>query len=317
MSDMNRSVPEGELQRGARVCALVGDRLCIRCGFNLTGQMVLREGHYQMLIVRCPECATVAALQEYPALGRWANRWAALLAGLWLLVVIALLLATAGATLGFTILAAEGFGEKYAAHISKRHNEWVRSLSAEETTAFNGANSQWLSSQADGPGSWVASAWWARQDPEALLREIGGPIGGLDPRGLWNWPWLALAAAVAGAVWSLVMLPQRRRKVMAAMLIPMGLAGVFGYFALSTTAYSSWMGGAQPVSQIANNRLWPIVVPGLLLSALPMMWLGVWAGRPMVRGMVRAFLPPRMLGSLAFLWIAEGKEPPRPPRRVI
>ena len=62
------------------VSILVGDRLCTKCGYNLTGQPVLREPHYEMLIVRCPECGAVAALQEYPVLGRWAGRWAALLA---------------------------------------------------------------------------------------------------------------------------------------------------------------------------------------------------------------------------------------------
>ena len=59
-----------------RVSALDGDRLCTNCHYNLIGQPVLREPYYQMFIVRCPECATVAALQEFPPLGRWSHRWA-------------------------------------------------------------------------------------------------------------------------------------------------------------------------------------------------------------------------------------------------
>ncbi len=54
------AAPAGDGTRDERVSTLVGDRLCIRCGFNLCGQPVLRERHYRMLIARCPECSTVA-----------------------------------------------------------------------------------------------------------------------------------------------------------------------------------------------------------------------------------------------------------------
>ena len=39
-----------------RIAILIGDRFCTRCAYNLVGQSVLREPHYNMLIVRCPEC---------------------------------------------------------------------------------------------------------------------------------------------------------------------------------------------------------------------------------------------------------------------
>ncbi len=37
----------------------------------------------------------------------------------------------------------------------------------------------------------------------------------------------------------------------------------------------------------------------------------VWAGRPLARLTVRIFLPPRIRSVLAFLWLADGMEPPR------
>ena len=79
-----------------RLSVLVGDRLCTRCGYNLAGQPVLREPHYKLLIVRCPECADVASLQEYPLLGRWVGRWAAIIAAVWILVVIGMFIGSAG-----------------------------------------------------------------------------------------------------------------------------------------------------------------------------------------------------------------------------
>jgi hypothetical protein len=50
-------------QGDVRISTLIGDRLCIKCGYNLVGQPIMRETHYDMLILRCPECATVASVQ--------------------------------------------------------------------------------------------------------------------------------------------------------------------------------------------------------------------------------------------------------------
>lgn len=44
-----------------------------------------------------------------------------------------------------------------------------------------------------------------------------------------------------------------------------------------------------------------------LIAAL----LAVWAGRPLARLTVRILLPPRIRSTLAFLWLADGLEPPR------
>ncbi len=68
---------------------VIGDRVCINCGFNLFNQRVFREEHYQMMVVRCPECGTVASLQEYPILGKWAARWGRLAAAIWALLMMA------------------------------------------------------------------------------------------------------------------------------------------------------------------------------------------------------------------------------------
>ena len=74
------------------ISTIAGDRLCVGCGFNLTGQPVVREETYELLIARCPECGTVAPLQEYPMLGKWARRLAALMAGAFTLTLVSVLL---------------------------------------------------------------------------------------------------------------------------------------------------------------------------------------------------------------------------------
>lgn len=107
MNTTKHEVDESTTSNGEqRVSTLVGDRLCIRCCYNLVGQPILREQHYNMLIVRCPECGTVASLQEHPLLGRWAMRWAAVLAGLWILVLLGMWFITTATLYGMTREAA-------------------------------------------------------------------------------------------------------------------------------------------------------------------------------------------------------------------
>jgi hypothetical protein len=102
-----------------RISTVVGDRLCIKCGFNLSGQPVVRESVYGMAIVRCPECSTIASLQEYPLLGRWARRIAAALAALWLLLLIGGTFATAGIMFGMSQQCLESGGTRLAAHVAR------------------------------------------------------------------------------------------------------------------------------------------------------------------------------------------------------
>ena len=47
-------VASGASAEGERISMVTGMRLCIRCGFNLTGQLVLREPKYGLLIARKP-----------------------------------------------------------------------------------------------------------------------------------------------------------------------------------------------------------------------------------------------------------------------
>ncbi|HED53526.1 MAG TPA: hypothetical protein ENJ00_04925, partial [Phycisphaerales bacterium] len=55
-------------QERAGDSVVLGDRLCVACAYNLRGQPVYRESEYGLYLVRCPECGTPAAIQEYPML---------------------------------------------------------------------------------------------------------------------------------------------------------------------------------------------------------------------------------------------------------
>ncbi len=118
-----------------RVSILVGDRLCVSCGFNLAGQSVVREPHYRMLIARCPECGTVASLQEFPILGKWAMRWGGVLAAAWFVVMLLFTLGSAGAIFGMSYGVARMDAKPLADFMSKEHGAWAKSTRDEQNTA--------------------------------------------------------------------------------------------------------------------------------------------------------------------------------------
>lgn len=302
---------EDDAGRGAedRVSVLVGDRLCTRCGYNLTGQPVVREPHYRLLIVRCPECATVASLQEYPLLGRWVGRWTALLAALWLLLTLALFVASGGIVHLMAQTTGHEASRLHARHLAALQKEHFLTQKANGVTLPQ--NVDWIIQSSPFEYVQIEPSWGRKQDFAALLAEQGGWIGAADFRALLMWIPLALVAFIIGCVWSVVMLARPRRSLPLVALAIVALATVFAALA---TFVQRQMGAAWswvPAIQIAQRAIGtPFTFMSLAFALIPLT-LGTQAGRPLVRGMVRAFLPPRLRGGLAILWTAEGKTPAR------
>ncbi len=296
-----------------RLSTLVGDRVCIKCSFNLAGQPVVRESVYGMAIVRCPECSTIASLQEYPILGRWAGRMAAAIAAVWLLVLILGLFATAGVMFGMTQSGIQTGSEKLSNAISKKHKEWADTASAQETA---GIKQMFGTAQVvtTGPYVWIDSTWWSKQDKGAILAELGGPMRAINWQFANIYTLQAFLAALLGAVWSVFLLNLKRYRLFIFALLPFGLAFGFAFLANTTSSRVGmrWGSGAYAIEE-ASAMLWPYLVGTGLGVGFVAFCIGSWIGRPLVRRLALLLLPPRMRASLAYLWIAEGKTPPRPP----
>ncbi len=295
-----------------RVSTLVGDRLCIKCGYNLTGQPVKREGHYDMLIVRCPECATVASLQEYPLLGRWAGRWAMLLAALWFGFVLLLALASAGILYFEAESVAQTASGPHAIWLAERQRQWAKEQEAQGTLP---PNAQWILSDRASPYRGLDPTWSAQQDFDALLAEAGGWRSAADFWALRQWTGLSIWAVPIGCFWAVVLAHVRRRRLILFGLLLIGLAGVFtviGHFNApgQYPMYLAW--GWVTTLTIAQRQIGPPFYIMSLAFAIVPLSLGLVFGRPIVRGLIRALLPPRLRSSLALLWTADGWEPPLP-----
>jgi hypothetical protein len=266
---------------------VIGDRLCLGCGFDLIGQPIAREPRYGLLATRCPSCGRVAPMEEHPAHGAWVERWAMLGAALWLLVLIAMAVGGLAFTVTITIAGSVEAADGYERRIRSALREWRDMMP-----------------DGDDYADTFRQFWTARG------QELGPQLSDIE------WPELtilivpAIAAALAGAFWSLALLQWRVRRLLLA-----------GAILVATLAVLLWISraivAAIPVEdpgQVAWVRLWaPLALcGGVFVSA----WflIAIALARPVARGIVRALVPPALRGALSFLWTAEGLDAPRPPQ---
>jgi hypothetical protein len=291
-----------------RVSTLVGARLCTRCGFDLCGQPVVREPHYKMLMVRCPECAMVASLQEYPHRTRWFGRWTGFLSALWLLSLLAGALISAIILNVFCDATARVMVDHYAADITRAYGEYTKTL----PTVAGGGYVPWQQ-QAGSPSAdwWVDSVWFAGVADQTLASH-GGALRSTHWPGVVNAIYDLPLASVIGALWAVALLHVKRRRVL--MMIPaLGLVCLL-LDMLEWGRMGVWFGSNRPAYELAIAQ---IGVPARCAAMAVLMagvGVGLWIGRPLARLAVRTFLPPRLWGSLSLLWTEEGLTPPSPVR---
>lgn len=224
-----------------RIAVVSGDRACGSCGFNLHGQNVVREEHYDMLMVRCPECGQVASLHEYPVLGPWAKRVGFVLAAVWLLVMLAAVAATTGALMGGSMIASEALLSGVTRDITVAHakhseerlkeidaeiaklqsqqDDSVRALSRKGTVpdtdqvtyAQRSANLatltsqrqtwEWILQQGNSPNSWVEEDWWKAHQDKSEFTK--GFLRSIDWRtSFWTLVGTGLMPLTAGVFWA-------------------------------------------------------------------------------------------------------------------
>ncbi len=275
-----------------RISTLLADRPCSACTFNLVGQSIIRERHYGMLVVRCPECGAIASLQEYPLLGRWAGRWAAVAAGLWLLVAVAVSLGIAGVICGFLVGTMETTTQPLQTLIAKQYEAYQVAQGAPQNQV-----SGWWN---------IEPAWWSGLDKQALIRDAGGWRNAIQWWGLLIWvPGFVILFSLA-SVWAVGAAHRRGIRLLLTYLPMLALGGVF--FVLASLPGGRWLTASDLAIELSRSRVLPIAA---VLLVLPVV-LGAFAGRSLARALVVLWLPPRLRVPLSFLWICDGKTPPKP-----
>ncbi|MHC4079689.1 MAG: hypothetical protein ACYS15_03185 [Planctomycetota bacterium] len=287
---------------------VTGDRFCTKCGYNLIGQQIVREEYYSMLIVRCPECATVASVQEYPLLGGWAIRWGALLAALWFITLVAWWPGSSGIVFGMSLVVTEESTRDYYRHLQQLHAD----SEAQTTGQAPSSTTQVITTPSGtirigGPGADFGK-WWEQQDHAAILADAGG-----WRRSIHGEAFLILIPAAfmvfgVGWLWSVFLIQLKRR-----WLVVCGAAVMVVALFFVVPVLVEWHMHAGVWARFAANDQLGLPVMAISMGVLTVpLALGLWLGRPLTRLGVRALLPPRLRSSLALLWTAEGLAPPAP-----
>ena len=322
------------------------DRACIGCGFNLYAQPVTKEEHYGLAICRCPECGTVASLQQYPVMSHWVNRFRLLLAAVWIFLLLGIYVgntaAITGMTQGSCYIAAESLG-----HIlGSEHQAWEDAKTAallaeqaqqsesaseqrEPTTPTNtGTNTPGTTTITTANGvtttivngtvvtttgtTGTSSGWWTQITPEWKEAHMDDTItlhGGLWKNVDREFLIMLLPTGIVATVFGIfwsVALLGATRKKV--LLLPL-ISCVIGFgivFAINA-ADNTYENG----SGIAAGLYTPIVAPMMLVYQFLVMALAIWIGRKLARLIVTMALPARGRVPLSILWTRDGLELPR------
>jgi hypothetical protein len=275
---------------GDSICA---DRACARCGFNLIGQQVLREGHYNMIVVRCPECGTMAALEEYPILSKWAGRWARLFAALWILLLLGYAAGTTGSIYGLGFGSVAVASDQMSVILSQEYGEWI-------DDGQGGSQAQQYTMR------WTTmDQGWIENEFPRVLRSSGGIFSQIDWDVVWVWLGMGLVLYFWGVFWSVVLLGARRRSAWVVILALSALAVYFDYIAIQSGNFTNSI-------ELAQRTMFSTVMAITLVVMAACSGAGVFTGRKLARLVVCLALPPRMRVPLGILWTRDGLELPKP-----
>lgn len=298
-----------------RVGVVTGDRLCAACGFNLGGQTIVREAHYDMLMVRCPECGAPAALQEYPFLGKWASRWGALLAAAWLVAMVGGLAVTALFIAGMANETAEEGIRPLARRIASLQMDWYAEQS--RLAAQGSAGYAYYPAYAQSPLNEympLDPRWWGSQDPASILAGAAASGGVYDMSCMRTWVLFGIVLFVVGVVWSVALMHVGRRRiwVVAVVLALAGGAAIYLWRSpLAVIAPMIWsMGWTSATGAAFDMAGAPLRWATVGASVVPLM-LGLLIGRPVTRLAARLLLAPRLRGALGILWACDNLPMPR------
>ena len=239
--------------REERIGSLGGVRLCVRCGYNLVHQPILREARYGLFIVRCPECATVADLACAAPLGRWGGRLGMALAVAWIALVAAVIFFIGFGCAGMGIAATEIAADPVRGPIDA---EW-EVYEAEQIAATPAG-------QTLRGGSNLFAGWWAGLDRRAFLARHGGFWSVASPSALWITPLAAIYAWLTTSFVIFIMAPfaRRWRALVYGLTVAcaIGTSGFITWEVLAATPWWHW--------QAATQLVIPVTMPVALAAAL-------------------------------------------------
>jgi hypothetical protein len=278
--------PLPPLKAAEKHARLETDTFCVECGYNLHSQAVVRDERLGIFVCRCPECgrfhpAGVGVTATKP----WAHRLATALLVFWVLIILFALMWIVIGLGAIQVAAVEDFS--YRKMIAPDGREVIYSSSARPTYSmvYKGTTQP--------AKTWRMVFTLDPPDDQRFRRR----------QQFYETIALAVGAAALGLVSGMLLVCffwhwRRRRYLWPMIVLPLGCAAF-----VCAVFY-------------VNDEYQPIVGWAIRTSIGWAMWelswigVGILVGRPIVRRMLRMFIPPKPRQHFAFLWAADGKTMP-------
>jgi len=294
MSDPADEQPATQSFEQARQVGTVElDRYCAACGYNLRQQAIRRDAATKLLMCKCPECGAFEPANTLTTATRGWFRGLIVLA--WLAWLVLWLNLIGWSVFGVTALAVvSGDVRRNWADI-----EDVDQSTLVENDALRDYRRQ--NRQNNAAGNAAAAHSYYNQNVWELR-----PMRGDDAAIIAIF--LALAAAIGGVMTTItaVAIPHWPRWGYVLFACAWPLVGVLIFHALVWRELYGWRIVTVDLMQWHLQCAIAIEATALLAGLL-----AVWLGRPVTRGIVRLIVPPNRRGAFAYLWLADGKTPPK------
>lgn len=265
---------------------------CPACEYQLAGCPIVREPHYGLLILRCPECGHVST----PVPSHLADRMLAKArrtACFWWLLFVAVILAPAAALAGLSQSTGFAVSRPYAIAIATTYR-----VRAEGTWSYQDPSVFCLI-----PGDFAATV------DGAFFDRAGGWVGGLDWPALTDLLFAPLICLPAAVLWALL-LPHLRRGsllLLGGAAMALGGVGLTVYYLVPTGP-----GSSEYAYRLAELRCGYLIGAFSYAICAGVFVASLWAARPLTRALSN-LAPAAVRVSLRLLWVRDGLEVPRDP----
>jgi len=277
------------------------DRACINCGFNLYGQVVTKEPHYGLAIATCPECNTVAALQSYPTMSHWVNRFRALIGGVWIVLLVAGFVVNILLLVEYTRSATATAGEKLSEVIGEEYETWAKSQPNSNYTPR-------ISQAVPNYYQWVLiPADWTEAHLAESVKRAGGYFKNINAGFAFYIIPASIFGLFAGIFWSLALIGSTRKQALLVPLVACLIAAVW------LVAEYLVDGQNQDWSRNIVGRLYePILGPPMIAYQFIVMGISLYFARKLARFVFVITLPPRSRVPFSIFWTRDGLDLPKP-----
>ncbi len=297
MSNTTQMEPLPELKPAERVAMLEVDVFCVECGYNLHSQPVRRDENLGIFVCRCPECGRFhPAGTGITAISPWLRRLATILLIFWILIILTAIFFICMGLGAITVAHVETFSYRKLMTLDGREAEWKQvqmpgggmnyQVVAKGTTRPT-INNWKMAYTLDPPADDDTSPFGYRnRQRDTHVERIMIPLGG------------AALGLVTGGLMVVFLWHWKKRRYLYAALLPFAVATFMIVVFIVNEEFD-------PI------RRWTIrIALSYALWEAIWMWLGTLIGRPVVRTMLRMFIPPKPRQHFACLWQADGKRMP-------